>query len=99
MVVNGELLVQEKVRVRGIPDNLNLFLGTYGSNIEYPGQTTDLNIFSSALPVEQMKSQTREGNAKCGLEGDFLSWEKSVKGEHWILHSKARWIDLDGDLE
>ena len=47
LVVDGVLLVEKKVEVKGNPDNLNLFLGIYKSNTEYPGQTTDLNIFSS----------------------------------------------------
>ena len=47
LVVDGVLLVEKKVEVKGKPDNLNLFLGIYKSNTEYPGQTTDLNIFSS----------------------------------------------------
>ena len=58
---------------------------------------TNLNIFSSALSVEQMKTQTTAGEGYCGLEGDFLSWEKSL--EQWTLHSKARWVDLDSGLE
>ena len=58
---------------------------------------TNLNIFSSALSVEQMKTQTTAGEGYCGLEGDFLSWEKSL--EQWTVHSKARWVDLDSGLE
>ena len=46
-----------------------------------------------------MKSQTSPGEKECGLEGDFLSWEKSLEEEQWTLHSKARWVDLDGGLE
>ena len=33
------------------------------------------------------------------LQGDFLSWEKSLEVKEWTLHSKARWVDLDGGLE
>ena len=43
--------------------------------------------------------QTRAGDEGCGLEGDFLGWKKSVEEEQWTLHSKARWVDLDGGLE
>ena len=99
LVVDGQLLIEQEVKVKNQPDNLNLVLGWNGYNFEYPGQTTDLNIFSSALTVEQMKSQTIPGGVKCGLEGDFLNWEKSFEEEQWTLHSKARWIDLDGGLE
>ena len=101
LVVDSELLIEQEVKVKNQPDNLNLVLGTWtspssGSTYEYPGQTTDLNIFSSALTVEQMKSQTMAGEKECGLEGDFLSWEKSLEEEQWTLHSKAKWADLDG---
>ena len=85
LVVDGELLVEKEVRVKKNPDSIELVLGMYGRNREYPGQTTDLNIFSSALPVEQMKSQTSPGNEKCGLAGDFLSWERCVEEEQWTL--------------
>ena len=104
LVVDGELLIEQKVKVKNQPDNLHLLLGIWtspssGNTYEYPVQTTDLNIFSSALTVEQMKSQTSAGEKECGLEGDFLSWEKSLEEEQWTLHSKARWVDLDGGLE
>ena len=46
-----------------------------------------------------MKLQTKAGGTECGLSGDFLSWEKSVEEEQWALHSKARWIEMDGGLE
>ena len=84
LVVDGELLIEQEVRVKNQPDNLNLVLGAY-QDVEFPGQTTDLNIFSSALTVEQMKSQTSPGNEKCGLAGDFLSWERCVEEEQWTL--------------
>ena len=99
LVVDGELLIEQEVKVKNQPDNLELILGWDGNTYEFPGQTTDLNIFSSALTVEQMKSQTSPGEKECGLEGDFLSWEKSLEEEQWTLHSKARWVDLDGGLE
>ena len=66
---------------------------------EQTGRTTNLNIFSSALSVEQMKLQTTAGEKECGLAGDFLSWEKSLEGKQWTLHSKARFVELDGGLE
>ena len=81
------------------PDNLDIVLGLMGSYKENSLQMSDLNIFSSALAVEQLKSQTSPGEKECGLEGDFLSWEKSLKEKQWTLHSKARWIDLDGGFE
>ena len=95
---NLELLIEKEVKVKNQPDNLYILLGAV-KNAEDPGQTTNLNIFSSALTVDQIKSQTRPGEKECGLEGDFLSWEKSLEEEQWTLHSKARWVDLDGGHE
>ena len=74
----GRLVIDQEVKVKNQPDNLNLDLGTYGTGGEHPRQTTNLNIFSFALTVEQMKLQKSAGK-KCGLEGDFLSWEKSLE--------------------
>ena len=48
LVVDGELLIETEVKVEDNPDDLNLALGIKRSNIEYTGQTTDLNIFSFA---------------------------------------------------
>ena len=100
MVADGEKWHEESWLVKNKPENLNLILGLARTKTpwEGPGRTTNLNIFSSALPVEQMILQTSPGKAECGLEGDFLSWEKSLEEEQWTLHSKARWIDLDGGL-
>ena len=99
LVVDGELLVQNVWKVKNRPDNTNLVLGLWDKCKEQTGRTTNLNIFSSALPVEQMKLQTSTGEEECGLEGDFLSWKKSLEEEEWTLHSKARLVDLDGGLE
>ena len=104
LVVDGELLVENEVKVKDQPANLHLVLGSYtspnsGNTYELPGKTTNLNIFSTALTVDEMKSITRVEEAECGLEGDFLSWEKSLEEKQWTLHSKARWVNLDGGLE
>ena len=99
MVVDGELLVEKVWKVKKKPANLNLLLGLWEEHFEKPGRTTNLNIFSSALPVEQMKLQTGGGEEECGLAGDFLSWEKSLEEEEWTLHSNARFVDLDGGLD
>ena len=58
LVVDGELVIEQKVKVKNQPDNLGIVLGWDGYGLEYPGQTTDLNIFSFALTVEKMKSHT-----------------------------------------
>ena len=104
LVVDGELLLEREVKVKSVPDNLNLVLGSWthpilGWTWECSGQTTNVNVFSPALTVQQMESHTSPGEGECGLEGDFLSWEKSLEEEQWALHSKARWVDLDGGLE
>ena len=104
LVVDGDVLVEQEVEVKNKPDKLIIVLGAWishrsGNTYEDSGQTTNLNVFSSALTKEQMKSQTTAGGEECGLAGDFLSWEKSVEEKQWTLHSKARWVDLDGGLE
>ena len=99
LVVDGELLMEKVWNVKHKPDNLSLLLGRPWKPYEQPGRTTDLNIFSYALPVEQMMLQTSAGLEECGLPGDFLSWEKSLEEEQWILYSKARLVDMDGGLE
>ena len=83
--MDGELVIEQEVKVKNQPDKLNLVLGTM-NRYEDTGQTTDLNIFSSALTVEQMKLQTSAGKNEWGLGGDFLSWEMSLEEEQWTLH-------------
>ena len=46
-----------------------------------------------------MKLQTTGGKEECGLAGDFLVWDMSLKEEQWTPHSKARLLELDGGLE
>ena len=98
LVADGELLIEKEMKVKNDPDNLNLVLGLMWEH-EYPGQTTNLNIFASALTVEQMKLRTSAGTEECELKGDFLSWEESLQNGLWTLHSNARWVDFDGGLE
>ena len=47
-------------------------------------KVTNLNIFSSPLPVEEMKNMTEGEN--CAKKGNYLAWENM----EWILHGKAR---------
>ena len=47
-------------------------------------KVTNLNIYSSALPVEKMKSMT--GGQGCPEEGDYLAWEDM----EWIRHGQAK---------
>ena len=44
-------------------------VGMNGYGLEEPGQTTNLNIFSSVLTVEQMRSQTSPGEKDVDLKG------------------------------
>ena len=98
LVADSELLIETKLKMKNKPENLTVLLGM-GWGLEQTGKTTNLNIFSSSLPLEKMKMHTSAGKKECGLEGDFLSWEKSVEEDLWILHSKARWVDLNHKLE
>ena len=50
---------------------------------------TNLNVFSSALPMEQIKRIT-EGEG-CVEEGGYLAW----KDMEWILHVQARLETVD----
>ena len=52
LVVDGELVIEQEVKVKNQPENLDLVLGFGGIGQEYPGQTTDLNIFSLALTLD-----------------------------------------------
>ena len=88
LVVDGAVL-EEKVHEHALevdvnrPSTLILDLG-FRSQGEYSGETTNLNIFSSALSREIMERMT--GGEECGAEGDYLSWEEA----HWSLYSKAK---------
>ena len=79
LVVDGKLLVEKEVKVKSQPKNLNIVLGWSGTRVEFTGRTTDVNIFSSALSVEEMNSQTSPGKTECGpgtSESGFLKFEK-----------------------
>ena len=99
LVVDGDQLLETDWKVKNQPDNLDIKLGKGPDNTEYPGRTTNLNIFSSALSVEQMKMHTSPGKEDCGHAGDFLDWDKSLREERWTLHSKARLDKLNRGLE
>ena len=97
-VVDGGLLLEQSLKTYNKPKELNLEVGLreMGKIIkEQPGMITDLNIFSQALPVTSMRRYTTAGDATCGSQGDFLSWDRSLEDSEWTLHSKARVLDLD----
>ena len=47
-------------------------------------KVTNLNLYSSPLPIKRMEIMTRGGS--CFEEGDYLAWEDM----EWILHGHAR---------
>ena len=94
-VVDGEELVEKMLKIRKGPKNLTLILGSNGDLAEMTGKTTNLNIFSLATTISEMKKMSQTGMEECGVPGDLLSWEEA----EWILHSKARLIEIDGALE
>ena len=93
LVVDGEQLMKRVCEMNEKPDYLGLVLGFRIARYTY------VNIFSSALPAEQMKRKTSPGEKECELVGDIISWAKSVEEKEWTLSSKARGVDLDSELE
>ena len=97
LVVDGDLLGEEEYKAEedtGKPSNLFLVSGYY-RNVdyvkEYTGRVSNLNIFSSALPLEKLLAMTRAGDGECGAGGDFLRWENT----EWLLHSHARLVEVE----
>ena len=91
-VVEGTLVIatsSEEVRGHGkMPTNLtqNLILGAHnyaGKWYAFSNKVTNLNIFSSVMAVDKMKSMTKGG--KCVEEGDYLAW----RDMEWTLHGEA----------
>jgi hypothetical protein len=56
-----------------------------GEDLESPGKVSGVNIFSSALPTDQMVRLTTEGGEECGAPGDLLSWAEA----EWELQALA----------
>ena len=97
LVVDGQVLGEaeyEKEKDKDRPTNLSLLLG-HGTVYEWVGKTTDLNIFSYALPAEKMEGITTAGARNCGAAGDFVSWENT----EWSLHSKAKIVEVKEQTE
>jgi hypothetical protein len=89
LVVDGRLL-EDKVHKKAVkndwrPYNLSVELGAK-KTVESTGRITDLNVFSSPLPTDQMVGMTTGGGEECGAPGDYLSWAEA----EWELHSMAR---------
>ena len=99
LVTNGEVL-QDEVYAEAMeedkwrPAELDMVLGKSRSE-EYTGIISQVNIFSSPLPTARMVAQTEAGGEECGAPGDYVSWEE----EDWTVHSKARLVEMVGELE
>ena len=86
LVVDGEWVGERNMTISKKPEHLNLEIGQRGGDDslnDQPGIVTDLNIFSSVIPVETLKAYTEAGNRKCGSQGDFLSWDETIERQMW----------------
>ena len=97
LVVDGQVLGEAEYETeedKFRPANLSLLLG-HSPVYEWVGKTTELNMFSSALPAEKMERMTRAGEGDCGAAGDFVSWQNT----EWSLHSKAKIVEVNEKTE
>ena len=86
LVLNGHFIEVKNSKSRPKDLSRRLILGaqSYGGHWTASAQkVTNLEIFSSLLPVEKMKIMTRGGS--CVEEGDYLAWADM----EWILHGRA----------
>ena len=81
----SEEVKDSKRRPKDLSNKLVLGARSYGGSVYITqGQkVTNLNIFSSTLSIEEMKSIT--GGESCLKEGDYLAWGDM----EWILHGQA----------
>jgi hypothetical protein len=90
LVVDGRLLDERVHDIKDTPSNLHLVIGytedKWGFAEEYPGKSTNLNVFSTALSAQRMVGLTSADGEECGAPGDYLSWEDA----EWELHSQAK---------
>ena len=86
---NGKLNLTEAANNRptDLTGKLLLSVVRYSSGwSSFGNEVTNLNIFSSPLPLERMIMMTTPGNdEECRMEGDYLSW----RGSQWTLHGDA----------
>ena len=91
-VVGGSLVLAEEFvemkTPRSQPKNLSkkIVLGARSNGGSWFASTqvvANLEMYSSPLPIEKMKSMTRGGSFE---EGDYLSWADM----EWILHGQAK---------
>ena len=92
-VLDGTLVeskvIGEMINSTNVPTDLTgrLVFGAVeyaaGSWMMISNKVANVNVFSSALNVEEMQKRTQGG--ECASEGDYLSWGDM----QWTLHGKA----------
>ena len=88
----SEELINAMSRPRDLSGRLILGARSIGSVwFASSHEVTNVNIFSSLLPIEKMKSMTEGGS--CNEEGDYLAW----KDMEWVLQGQARQGKIEKD--
>ena len=91
MNTTSEQVKKSKSQPKDLSGKLILGATLYGGRWFSPShKVTNLNIFSSVLSIEKMKSITGEEEG-CIEEGDYLAWGDM----EWILHGHAKIETLD----
>ena len=92
MTTISEEVKNSKSRPKDLSKKLVLGARSYGGLwYTLSHKVTNLNIFSTSLPIEKMKSTT--GGESCLEEGDYLAWGDM----EWILHGQARIETVDAE--
>ena len=102
LVVGGDLLGElVGISLFGMdPSNFSLFLGEADDHPKYNqmkhrSKRTNVNMFSSALPVQRMVGMTKGGGEdECGEAGDLLSWTEV----NWEVENNATMMQLTKDF-
>ena len=90
LTVVSEEVKNSKRRPKDLSNKLVLGALSYGGAWEAAIQSVrNLNIFSSSVPIEKMKSMTEKDG--CSEEGDYLAWGDM----EWILHGQANIETVD----
>ena len=90
MTTTSEEVKNSKNKPKDLSNKVVLGARSYGGIWFQPSQkVTNLNIYSSSLSIERMKSMTKEES--CIEEGDYLAWEDM----EWILHGQATIESMD----
>ena len=90
MTTTSEEVKNSKNKPKDLSNKVVLGARSYGGIWFQPSQkVTNLNIYSSSLSIERMKSMTKEES--CVEAGDYLAWEDM----EWILHGQATIESMD----